>query len=87
MTSTLNVSKADRFIGFDEEDNYYVTDYHYNYIREYDPDGNLLTQIELPKNPGIEEYEFRIVKVDGKGNIYCFLYDDKEAWIVKMEKQ
>jgi len=86
LSATFHANKGDRFIGFDNYDNYYIADYHYNYIRKYDPDGNLIIQLELPKNPGIEGYEFRIVKVDGKGNIYNFLYEDKEAWIVKMEK-
>jgi hypothetical protein len=87
LSATFHANKGDRFIGFDKDDNYYVSDYHYKFIRKYDPDGNLIVQLELPKNPGIEGYEFRIVKVDDKGNIYNFLYDDKEAWIVKMEKQ
>ena len=84
MSFSCDLKKGDRFIGFDNTDNYYVTDYRYKHIRKYDPDGNLIVQLDLPKNPGIASYRFRIVKVDGKGNIYCFLYDDKEAWIVKM---
>jgi len=86
MSFSCDLKKGDRFIGFDNTDNYYVADYRYKHIRKYDPDGNLIVQLELPKNPGIASYRFRIVKVDGKGNIYCFLYDEKEAWIVKMEK-
>jgi len=28
----------------------------------------------------------RDMAIDSKGNIYKFLYNDKEAWVVKMEK-
>ena len=76
----------ERFIGFDNGNNYYVTDYRYNHIKKYGQDGDLLIKLKLLKNPGIKGYIFRIVEVDGNGNIYNFLYDEKGAWIVKMEK-
>jgi sugar lactone lactonase YvrE len=86
VDSSFNANKGDCFIGFDNQGNYYVSDINYLTIRKYNASGNLLVNPNLPKNPGIEGYTFRLVKVDSKGNIYCFLYDDKEAWIVKMEK-
>ncbi len=86
VEASFNANKGDSFIGFDDQDNYYVADFNYTSIRKYDVDGNLIQQIGLPKNPGISGYLFRLVKVDPKGDIYNFLYDDKEAWVVKMEK-
>ena len=86
LTSTYMPNKGDRLIGFDSSGNYYVSDYNYVGIKKYDPNGKLLVSLDLPQNPGMKDDNFRLVKVDGQGNIYNFLYDDKAVWIVKMEK-